>query len=202
MASLKRIHINQHKIKANKKHGTNEKVISVKHGKRNIYGHEVEIQGPSKVFYRPEKPLSCGARVWVETEATVLVDGHDVELADPEFLGSIYRLNHAFLGKILYRVSVWNPDTICAPYYESRNHLDKIKKFLLEAGCEMKGETYLFEGYPLHFMNMEEDLWGDLDGVVESALPICEAESPYGEAARCSAPGLFRVGDEGEPKRK
>lgn len=31
---------------------------------------------------------------------------------------------------------------------------------------------------------------------------ICEAESPYGEAVRCSAPDLFRVGDEGDPKRK
>jgi hypothetical protein len=33
----------------------------------------VEIKGPSKLVYSPDKPLSCGARVWVETEAEVEV---------------------------------------------------------------------------------------------------------------------------------
>ena len=37
----------------------------------NDYAHEVEINGPSKVIYSPDKPLSCGAKVWVETEAEV-----------------------------------------------------------------------------------------------------------------------------------
>ena len=71
----KKIHINMHKIRANKKHGTNEPVITVKTYKTNTYGHEVEILGDSKVVYSPNKPLSCGARVWIETDAEVKIDG-------------------------------------------------------------------------------------------------------------------------------
>ena len=56
-----RIHVNQHKIRSNKKHNLNEPVITVKTSKSNDYGHEVEILGPSKVIYSPDKPLSCGA---------------------------------------------------------------------------------------------------------------------------------------------
>ena len=67
----KRIHINQHKIRSNKKHGLNEPVITVKTSKSNDYAHEVEINGPSKVIYSPDKPLSCGAKVWIETESEV-----------------------------------------------------------------------------------------------------------------------------------
>ena len=67
----KRIHVNQHKIRSNKKHNLNEPVITVKTSKSNDYAHEVEINGPSKVIYSPNKPLSCGAKVWVETEAEV-----------------------------------------------------------------------------------------------------------------------------------
>ena len=72
----KKIHINMHKIRANKKHGTNEPVITVKEGRSNTYGHSVEIHGPSKVLYGGnDKPLlSCGARVVIETEAEVTIE--------------------------------------------------------------------------------------------------------------------------------
>ena len=69
----KRIHVNMHHIRHNKKHGTNKPVITVKTSKSNTYGHEVEILGPSRVIYSPDKPLSCGARVWIETEAEVKI---------------------------------------------------------------------------------------------------------------------------------
>ena len=72
----KKIHINMHKIRSNKKHGTNEPVITVKTYKSNTYGHEVEILGNSKVVYSPDKPLSCGARVWIETDSEVIIDGN------------------------------------------------------------------------------------------------------------------------------
>jgi hypothetical protein len=65
------IHVNQHVIKANAKNGTNDPVLTVKNYKENRYAHEVTINGPSKVVYS-EKPLSCGARVWIETQAKVL----------------------------------------------------------------------------------------------------------------------------------
>ena len=70
----KRIHINQHVIRSNKKNGTNEPVITVKTSKSNDYAHEVEIKGPSKIIYSPDKPLSCGAKVWIETEEKIVLD--------------------------------------------------------------------------------------------------------------------------------
>ena len=60
-----------HKIKANAKNGTNEPVITVKTSKENIYAHTVKILGGSDVIYRPDKPLSCGAKVWIETYNSV-----------------------------------------------------------------------------------------------------------------------------------
>ena len=74
--NLKRIHVNMHHIRHNKKHGTNKPVITVKSSGSNTYGHSVEIKGPSKVIYSPDKPLSCGARVWIELETNNV----DVEL--------------------------------------------------------------------------------------------------------------------------
>ncbi len=71
MSLIKRIHVNQHKIKSNKKNNLNDPVITVKTSKSNTYGHNVEILGPSKVVYKPNKPLSCGAKVWIETTAEV-----------------------------------------------------------------------------------------------------------------------------------
>ena len=69
----KYIHINQHIIRRNKSNGYNEPVITVKTYKSNTYGHSVQIHGPSTVVYSPDKPLSCGARVWIETDAEVTV---------------------------------------------------------------------------------------------------------------------------------
>ena len=71
----KKIHINQHKIRSNKKNNTEEPVITVKTSKDNNYAKEVDIMGKSKLVYRPNKPLSCGARVWIETDEKVILDG-------------------------------------------------------------------------------------------------------------------------------
>ena len=68
-----RIHVNQHKIRSNKKHNLNEPVITVKTSNSNTYAHEVEVLGPSKIIYSPDKPLSCGAKVWIETEGEVKI---------------------------------------------------------------------------------------------------------------------------------
>ncbi len=69
------IHVNQHVIRANKKHDKNDPVITVKSGKSNTYCHEVEILGNSKVIYGGnDKPLlNCGARVVIETESDVRI---------------------------------------------------------------------------------------------------------------------------------
>jgi hypothetical protein len=65
------IHVNQHVIRANNKYGANNPVLTVKTYKSNRYAHEVNIKGESKVVYSPQKPLSCGAYVWIETHAEV-----------------------------------------------------------------------------------------------------------------------------------
>ena len=75
------IHVNQHKIRKNTKHGTDEPVLTVKTYKENDYAHEAIIrtkQGVkvAKVIYSPHKPLNCGARVWIELETNDV----DVEL--------------------------------------------------------------------------------------------------------------------------
>tara|TARA_R100001082_G_C4269246_1_gene118991 strand:- start:398 stop:616 length:219 start_codon:yes stop_codon:yes gene_type:complete len=67
------IHINQHVIKRNAKTGEREPVITVKTYKDNNYGHEVTVDGPCKIVYSPDKPLSCGAKVWIETMENVHV---------------------------------------------------------------------------------------------------------------------------------
>ena len=69
------IHVNMHKIRSNKKNNTNDPVITVKTYKSNDYGHTVEVDGPCKIVYSPDMPLSCGAKVWIETESEVTIDG-------------------------------------------------------------------------------------------------------------------------------
>lgn len=69
---ISRIHVNQHNIRANAK-GASLPVLTVKTYKENTTCNAVEILGPSRLVYSPDKPLSCGAKVWIETEAEVIV---------------------------------------------------------------------------------------------------------------------------------
>ena len=66
-----RIHVNQHVIRRNGKTGERSPVLTVKRGRTNTYCHSVRIDGPCVVVYSPDKPLSCGAKVWIETESDV-----------------------------------------------------------------------------------------------------------------------------------
>lgn len=70
------IHVNQHKIRSNNKTGQREPVLTCKTYKENTYAHELIIrdgqgQEVARVVYSPDKPLSCGARVWIETQLDV-----------------------------------------------------------------------------------------------------------------------------------
>lgn len=67
------IHVNQAVIRANKTTGARDPVLTVKQGRTNRYAHQVQINGPSSVVYSPDKPLSCGARVWISVPAGVEV---------------------------------------------------------------------------------------------------------------------------------
>jgi hypothetical protein len=71
------IHVNQHIIKHNQATGERKPTLTVKTYKSNTYAHEVVIKGESRVIYSPDKPLSCGARVWIETYAPVQTILHD-----------------------------------------------------------------------------------------------------------------------------
>ena len=70
-----RIHINQHNIRFNGKvpKDMHKPVITAKTYKSNDLGFTAEITGNSRVVYSPDKPLSCGAKVWIETEGKVVV---------------------------------------------------------------------------------------------------------------------------------
>ena len=66
------VHVNQHVIKSNSKTGDREPVLTVKTYKTNDYAHAVDILGPCRIIYSPDKPLACGAKVWIETESEVI----------------------------------------------------------------------------------------------------------------------------------
>ena len=68
---LKRIHINQHVIRANSKREERKPPITIKTSDANHKGWSVDVHGVSQVVYRPDKPLNCGAKVWMETTSAV-----------------------------------------------------------------------------------------------------------------------------------
>ena len=75
----KRIHVNQHKISANGKLPIEQRVpvITVMTYKDNTYCSEVFIDGPCRIIYSPDKPLSCGAKVWIETESEIICNDEE-----------------------------------------------------------------------------------------------------------------------------
>lgn len=75
MAAIRtRIHVRRDVIAADKKSGRKGHAIGVEtSGMRKRYGTRVTIAGPCSVIYRPERPLPCGARAWMETTAPVTV---------------------------------------------------------------------------------------------------------------------------------
>ena len=82
------VHINGNNIKQNAKRTPEERkpVITIKSngacngsigeegkGKKNTYANALEIPYPCRIVYEPDKPLSCGARVWIEVLGQDLV---------------------------------------------------------------------------------------------------------------------------------
>ncbi len=69
------INVNRHVVASNAAHGTDAPPLSCKVGRagKAKYGKRIEITGPCVIVYSPDAPLSCGARVWIETEAKVNV---------------------------------------------------------------------------------------------------------------------------------
>jgi hypothetical protein len=68
------IHVNQHKIRANiqKAPEDREPVLALRTYKERTYGNTLTIMDKdgepvARIVYSPDKPLDCGARVWIET---------------------------------------------------------------------------------------------------------------------------------------
>ena len=70
-----RIHVNQHNIRANNK-GADLPVITIKDYKQNRKANSAKVMKDGevvcRVVYSPNKPLSCGAKVWIETNLEVI----------------------------------------------------------------------------------------------------------------------------------
>jgi hypothetical protein len=74
------VHVNQHHIKKNIKAENDEDilpVLTVKTYKSNNYAYEAILRTKSgeylgKFVYSPFNPLSCGARVWFESNTDVV----------------------------------------------------------------------------------------------------------------------------------
>lgn len=66
------IHVNQHVIRSNRKHGTSEPVLTIKTYSSNVKANDAIVVCPdcaalaAHIKYRPDAPLDCGAQVWIE----------------------------------------------------------------------------------------------------------------------------------------
>jgi len=69
--AITKVHVNQHVIRANAKHGKNDPVFTIKSKGKNTYAHSVKVVGEMELIYSPNKPLSCGAKVWIETKGNI-----------------------------------------------------------------------------------------------------------------------------------
>jgi hypothetical protein len=76
--TIKRLHVSQPNIRHNRSHGTTLPVITVQTSAGPIHARKASILGESEIVYEPDKPLSCGARVWVQTTAEVVLEGAEM----------------------------------------------------------------------------------------------------------------------------
>lgn len=65
------VHVDQATIRRNTKTGSNDPALIVRTYRGSTRAHTIKINGPCEIKHRPHKPLSCGARVWIETSSKV-----------------------------------------------------------------------------------------------------------------------------------
>lgn len=72
----KLIHVDQQTIKRNRENGSHDPPITVKIPSLgiNLRASDVRIEGLTRLVYRPDDPLDCGARLWIETEGRVALE--------------------------------------------------------------------------------------------------------------------------------
>jgi hypothetical protein len=71
---MKIIHVNRQHIAMNAKDGKTRPVYTIKDKGKTLYARSIIIKGPCELVYNRGQ-LSCGARVWIETDS-------DIELID------------------------------------------------------------------------------------------------------------------------
>lgn len=77
--ALKRIHVNQSNLRRRIfEPGNDTPCYTIKHKGKTYWAREVTIDGQSRIAERIDDPLSCGARLFIETQAAVLL--HDPRL--------------------------------------------------------------------------------------------------------------------------
>ena len=96
---IARIHVNQHVIKANAKYGENNPIFTIKQGGKNTYAFNVKVVGEMELVYSPDKPLSCGAKVWIETKGNIEVDGKTLS-------SNLVNLDNSVLTKVNPTISL------------------------------------------------------------------------------------------------
>lgn len=69
----KRIHVNKHIISSNAKTDANNAAITVQTSAGSFNCREVLWNGPSRMVHDQIHPLSCGAKVWIETHAKLTI---------------------------------------------------------------------------------------------------------------------------------
>lgn len=77
---IKRIHVNQHIIKANRKNGESNPPLSIICGGKTTHHMSMKIRGEMEIIYSPQKPLGCGAEIWMETKSEI----ETVEVVDKQ----------------------------------------------------------------------------------------------------------------------
>ncbi len=70
--TVKRIHVDKRIIMQNLKSGRTDPPITVQTSRGSVKCAKVMVFGTSTMVYRPDKPLNCGARIWLETRAEVM----------------------------------------------------------------------------------------------------------------------------------
>jgi hypothetical protein len=72
--TIKRVHVNRHVLAGNLKHGRNDAALTIQTSRGPLPASVVEMRGTCRLVQAglsAPKPLSCGARVWVETRGEV-----------------------------------------------------------------------------------------------------------------------------------
>ena len=76
-------------------------------GKTNTYAHKVKFW-ESEVIYSPEKPLSCGAKVWIETTSPILLnedkEGKWVYMKG----GGLTYINRCYINSMVTNMTIYN----------------------------------------------------------------------------------------------